>query len=282
MSSTPALPDAPTAVYTARSRPRGFLWGGFSPRAYLDLLRVLVSVQLKSRYRYTLLGFGWMIIGPLTMMFVYAYIFGSLFPINRGAYRLFLLAGLLPWQAFAGGLTGCVTSVINGGRYLKKAPFPSELLPIASVLTAMVNLLVGLTVYAIFLFAIGTDVLSEIHWLLVALFIMAFFLAGLGLLVAALNVLFRDVQHVISFATWLWFFATPVLYSLGQLPEAQQRMLLLANPMATVVVTTRHAVLGGGALPLQTLGIAVAVSLATFALGWIVFRRMQYDLPKYL
>lgn len=269
-------------VYIPSTKPGGFTWGGFSKRAYVDLIRTLVSAQMKIRYKHTAIGFGWAVLNPVLQMFVYAFVFGSIFSTDRANFRLFLLAGLLPWQAFSTGLTTAVHSLIANRDLLKKAPFPSESLPIAAAGSALVNFLIVFVVYLVYLAIRGFPVLSNLHWLIVAILIEAVFLIGLSLLISPFNVYFRDIEQVMQFVVWIWFFLTPIFYPLARLEPFQAKILLALNPMAVVVSTIQNALLRGSAPPLDPLLSASAIAALTMAAGWLIFRRFQYELPKAL
>lgn len=269
-------------IFTPQTKPGGFSWGAFSRRAYLDLIRTLIGAQMKIRYKYTAIGFGWAILNPVLQMFVYAFVFGSIFSADRANFRLFLLAGLLPWQAFSSGLTTSVHSLIVDRDLLKKAPFPSEALPISAVGSALVNLLIVFAIYVVYLGFRGFPILSQMHWIVVALVIQTVFLVGLALLISPFNVYFRDVEQFIQFAVWIWFFLTPIFYPLSRLEPLQAKILLGLNPMAVVVTTIQDALLRGNAPPMDPIISASTIAVATATLGWFVFRRFQYELPKAL
>ncbi len=278
-----AVSDQLTRVFTPKSRPNRFEWTGFSPRSYVDLLRALVSAQVKVRYRNSALGFGWAVLNPLIQMLVYSFVFGSIFGSgDRANFRLYLLAGLLPWQAFSSGLTTSVKSLVVGRDLLKKAPFPSETLPLASALTALVNSLIIMVVLFVFLIVGDFPVLANLHWVFIALAIEVVFLCGLSLLLAPLNVYFRDVEHFVLFLVWIWFFLTPVVYPLSKLEAFQAKVILALNPMAVVVTTIQNALLRGQPPGWEPLATAGGLSLGVLALGWWVFKKLQYELPKAL
>jgi lipopolysaccharide transport system permease protein len=278
MSAEPAV----EAVYTPRSRPRGFTFGGFSPRSYWDLLVALVSSQVKVKYRYTFIGLGWALVNPLLLMFVYGYVFGEIFSVERANYRLFLLAGLLPWQAFSGAVSNAVGSLVSESDLLKKAPFPSELLPMASVLSAMISFFIVFVVYAGFLATRGYDVIGNAHWLILAIAIQTAFLMGISLALSCLNVFFRDLEQLTSFAVWMLFFLTPIIYPLSRLGADRAGIVMHLNPMAVVVTTIQNALLKGHGPPTTPLLSAMAISAAVLGIGWMIFRRYQYELPKVL
>lgn len=267
-------------TYTPSSRPKGFTWGGFSPRAYIDLLRALVGSQMKIRYHHSVVGFGWMFINPILQMVVYAYIFGSILGSQRGSFRLLLLAGILPWRLFSDGVTAAVRTVTTNGNLLKKAPFPSELLPISAVGTAFINFIIVFVVYIAYLGLSGDLVYSALHWVLIALAIEVTFLVGLSLALSCLNAFFRDIEQLMSFLIWIWFFLTPIVYPVGRLGEAEAKVVLGLNPMAGVITTIQQSLLQGGTPPAEPLVAASIFALAFLGAGWWLFRRFQYELPK--
>lgn len=272
-----------TRVFTPKSRPNRFAWTGFSWRSYFDLLRALVSAQIKVRYRNSALGFGWAVLNPLIQMVVYSFVFGSIFGGgDRANFRLILLSGLLPWQAFSSGLTTSVKSLVVGRDLLKKAPFPSETLPLAAALTALVNSMIIMLVLLVFLIIGGFPVLGNLHWVVLALAIEVVFLCGLSLFLAPLNVYFRDVEHFVLFLVWIWFFLTPIVYPLARLEPFQAKLILALNPMAVVVTTIQNALLRGQPPGWEPLLSAGGLSLFVLGVGWWVFRRLQYELPKAL
>lgn len=267
-------------TYTPDSRPAGFSWGGFSPRAYRDLLFSLVSAQMKTRYRFTSIGLGWAVVNPIVMMFVYAFVFGAIFGVDRASYKLFLLAGLLPWQSFSSGLSSSVRSYVTSSDLLRKVPFPSEVVPLASVASAMLNFCIIFSIYLVYMGVTGYDVLGSIHWVVVAVALEILFLTGLSLLLSCWNVFARDVEQIVVFGISVWFFLTPIVYPLARLSGGQEQALLYGNPMAVVVTTIQNAVLRGLAPPLGPLVFSYLISFAILAAGWLVYRRVKYELPK--
>lgn len=267
-------------IYRPESRPAGFSWGGFSPRAYRDLLISLVSAEMKTRYRFTSIGIGWAVVNPIVMMFVYAFIFGAIFGVDRASYKLFLLAGLLPWQSFSSGLSSSVRSYVTGSDLLRKVSFPSEVVPLASVVSAMLSFCIIFSIYLVYMGVAGYDVLGSIQWVLVAVVLEILFLTGLSLLLSCWNVFVRDVGQIVVFGISVWFFLTPIVYPLARLSDGQTRAILYSNPMAVVVTTIQNAVLRGLAPPLGPLAFSFLLSFLILLGGWFVYRRVKYELPK--
>ncbi|HEU4481081.1 MAG TPA: ABC transporter permease [Actinomycetota bacterium] len=267
-------------VYTPSTRARGFAWGGFSPRAYWDLTRGLIEAQIKVRFRRSVLGLAWFALNPLLFMALYAFVFGAIFTTERANYRLFLLAGLFPWQAMTAGVAASLKSLLMGTDLLKKAQFPSAILPLTTAGASMINLLMVLVVYAVYMTLRGFPVLTHVHWLLVAFLLQTLLLVGLSFLLGSLNVFFRDLEQIVGFMIWIWFFLTPIIFPLNRVYGDNGRWIEFLNPMAPIVQTYQKAFLGTGAPPYKPLLASLAVSLTMIVLGWRLLRRWQFEFAK--
>ncbi len=267
-------------TYTPASRPKGFSWTGFSLRAYWDLLIGLVQAQMKVRFHRSFLGLGWFVLSPLLFMLLYAFVFGAIFSQERADYKLFLLAGLFPWQAMTAGVAASLRSLIMGVDLLKKAPFPSEVLPISTALASIANLVVVMVVYTAYLAIRGFPVLGNIHWVVMAMIVQTLLLIGLALLLGSLNLFFRDVEQAVGFLIWIWFFVTPILFPLGRVYGEKADLILYLNPMAPIISTYQKALLTSEAPPGKPLLAAFLMSVTFVVAGFWVVRRWHYDFPK--
>jgi len=225
---------------------------------YRELLWVLAMRDIRVRYKQTALGVAWALLQPLLTMVTFTIFFGVLakVPSDGVPYPLFVLVALLPWQLFAHALTQASGSVVAEQRLITKVYFPRLLLPLASVLSGLIDFAIA------FLLVVGLMVWyrAPLTWSLLAvpllvLFALATALA-VGVWLAALNVQFRDVRYALPFLTQLWMFATPVAYSSTLVP-ASIRPLYGLNPLAGVVegFVTPTALPVAGAL---AVGILVA------------------------
>jgi lipopolysaccharide transport system permease protein len=272
--------DQPVVTYSPTTRQKGFSFGGTSAAAYRGLFRQLISTQLKARYQFTSFGLGWAVINPILMMLVYAFVFGAVFGVDRASYKLFLLAGLIPWQGFSAGLSTAVRSFVGGSDLLRKVPFPSEILPLASAGTALFNTILVFAAYLVYMAIRGFPVLSNLHWVVLALLLEAVFLAGLSVLLATLNAFARDVEQIVTFGVAIWFFLTPIIYPLARLSDTQADLILFGNPMAVVVSTIQNALIRDQAPAFKPFLVASFLTAAVCLAAWQVFRRAQYELPK--
>lgn len=243
---------------------------------YRELLYFLVWRDLKVRYKQTLLGAAWAIIQPFFTMVVFSLFFGRLakIPSDGIPYPIFAYAALVPWTFFAHGLSHASTSVVGSGNLVKKVYFPRLVIPIAAVLSGLVDLglafVVLLGMMAYFGMALSLKVLTLPLFLLLA-FVTAL---GVALWLAALNVLYRDVRYVVPFLTQLWLFSTPIAYPSSLLPEPWRTVYGL-NPMAGVVEGFRWGLLGVETAPGSIIVVSSLAAVALLVGGALYFRRLE-------
>jgi lipopolysaccharide transport system permease protein len=243
---------------------------------YRELLYFLVWRDIKVRYKQTALGAAWAILQPVMTMAVFSLFFGRLakVPSDGIPYPVFVYAALLPWQLFAYALSESANSLVGSQNLIKKVYFPRLLIPLASVLSGLVDFAIAFVALMVLMAYYGIRPTSAIAVL--PLFILLTVAAALsvGLWLSALNVQFRDVRYTIPFLTQFWMFATPVAYPSSLVPE-KWRILLGLNPMAGVVDGFRWALLGKARNPGQLLWVSVAAVVVLLIGGITYFRRME-------
>jgi lipopolysaccharide transport system permease protein len=241
-----------------------------------ELLYFLVLRSLKLRYKQTVLGAAWAVLQPLLTMAVFSVVFGRLARLGSDGlpYPVFALAALVPWTYFANALTQAGNSLVDQHQLLTKVYFPRLLLPLASVIAGLLDFAIA---FALFLVVLAWYGIAPSPRLLAApvfgLIAAAAALAP-GVWLAALNVRYRDVRHVIPFLVQIWLFATPVAYSSGLVPARWQPLYAL-NPMAGVVNGFRWMIAPNAALPGAGLAVGVAAAAALLTAGLYFFRRME-------
>lgn len=243
--------------------------------SYRELLMSFTIRDIKIRYKQTALGFLWVIIQPLFMVFIFSFFFGGLakIPSDGIPYPLFVLAGLLPWTLFAEGLTRSTTSMITNAQIMTKVYFPRLIMPISGILSPLVDFIVSLFLLAIFMVYYG--VIPTLNVVFLPLFILLAIVTslGVGLWLSALNVKYRDFQYTVPFIIQLWMFASPVVYPASLLPQSM-RFLYGLNPMAGVIEGFRWALLGTempGIMILVSTGVVILLLIS----GMFYFRRME-------
>lgn len=263
---------------TVIAPPRGFspinvreLW------AYRELFGFLVWRDVSVRYKQSVLGILWAVLTPVITMVIFTIIFGKVAKIPTGGvpYPIFSYAGLLPWLFFAQSLQKATASMVAERNLLTKVYFPRLIVPMAATLAPLVDFLVASTVLVAMM--AYYHVIPTVHTLyLVPLCVLWAWLTavGVGTLLSAWNVYFRDVGQMIPFVIQVWMYASPVVYPASLFPEKWQWVYAL-NPMVGVIEGFRWALLGQGSPPGPLVAVSVAISLLFFVIGIFAFRRME-------
>jgi lipopolysaccharide transport system permease protein len=243
---------------------------------YRELLYFLIWRDVKVRYKQTVLGAAWAIIQPFFTMVVFSLFFGKLakIPSDGIPYPIFSYAALVPWTFFANGLGKASTSIVGSSSLIKKIYFPRLAMPIASVLSGVVDFVLAFAVLIGMMFYYGLVPTVNIIWLPLLLGLSFMTSLGVALWLSAMNVQFRDVQYIIPFLTQFWLFATPVAYPSSLLSEPW-RTLYGINPMVGVVEGFRWALLGTRTAPGPIIIVSSLVALLLLVSGAFYFRRME-------
>lgn len=257
---------------------------------YLDLFRYrelfasLFRRDLRAKYKGSVLGLAWSLAHPVVLMLVYLLVFSVLLKIQPADayehYWLFLLSGLPLWVFFATSLQSASRSLLENANLIRKVRFPRQLVPLSMVATQLVGLAVMLAIVVALSLAYVPEARDTV-WLALPLAALAVCLvAGLGLAVASLNAIYRDVEHLVAALLLPWFFLTPVLYSLESIPGVSDHPRLVdlihwANPLTPAMEAIRDP-LFFGELPAagDVLYLAVA-AVASLVLGAFVFSRVD-------
>jgi lipopolysaccharide transport system permease protein len=244
---------------------------------YRELLFFLSWRDIKVRYKQTLLGVAWAVLQPLATAAAFAVFLGRVAaaPGARVPYALFALAGLLPWTFFASAVASAGQSVVGNQNLITKVYFPRLLIPLGAVGACLVDLLIGFALLVVLLFAFGQPFGWQLLLTPLLMLDVAVAAVGVGTLLAALTVSYRDFRHIIPFMIQFWMFVTPSIYLQddGAFPE-RWRFLLPLNPLYGLVQNFRLAALGEP-LDLGTLGLSTAVSLGLLLVGVIYYRRVE-------
>ncbi|HEX5613576.1 MAG TPA: ABC transporter permease [Acidimicrobiia bacterium] len=215
---------------------------------YRELLVGLIRKDLKVRYKSSALGFAWSLVNPLLYLVIFYVAFQVVLKAGIPQFPIWLLSGLLVWNLFSVGLTAATGSVTANAEIVKKVAFPREILPLAAVGAALVHFLLQASVLAVALLAYRHDVAwGYLPLLPLGLFAVLVFAAGLGMLLAAINVRLRDTEHFVELALLAWFWFTPIIYP--YMTVGNQRAengflvgLYTANPITPIVVTFQRTI----------------------------------------
>jgi lipopolysaccharide transport system permease protein len=241
-----------------------------------ELVAFLVWRDVKLRYRQTALGAAWAILQPVLTMLVFSVFFGRLagVPSDGVPYAVFSFAALVPWTLFSFGLTQATNSVVGSQQLITKVYFPRIAIPIAAVLSGVVDFLLASVVLFAMLPAFGIRLNAHVLWL-PGFAGLAFLAAlGAGLWLSALNVRYRDVRYAVPFLIQFWLFATPIAYP-GSLLSEPWRTMYGINPMAGVVEGFRWALFGSAHVSTGMMALSVGMTLVMLASGAAYFQRVE-------
>lgn len=243
---------------------------------YRDLLKFFVLRDIRVRYRQTLLGAAWVLLQPLLTMAILAVVFGRLIGIETGGipYPLFALAGLVLWMYFAQALTAASTSFIKDTGLVEKVYFPRLVMPLSATISGLVDLAIGAAMLIALLPIFGIWPGPRALLCIPIALLVVLLAAGLGAMVAALAVRFRDINYLVPFALQLGLFATPIAYPLSLVPERWQPLMGL-NPMAGFVAAFRWSLMDTQANPWPAFAVSAATTCALLLAGLLVFRRLE-------
>jgi lipopolysaccharide transport system permease protein len=248
----------------------GTLW------QYRELLYFLIWRDVKVRYKQTIIGMAWVVLQPVLTMIVFTLVFGRFakIPSDGMPYPVFIFAALLPWNLFASSLGRGGDSVVQHANLISKVYFPRLVLPIAGVISPMIDFCVAFVVLIAMM--AGYGIAPGAGVLALPLFVLLAMLTALAvsLWTSALNVRYRDVGHAIPFLIQLWMFASPVAYPVSIVPE-RWRLLYSLNPMAGVIEGFRWALLGKENFDAQVAAVSACAVVMLLVPAAIYFRKTE-------
>jgi ABC-2 type transport system permease protein len=253
-------------------------------RRFLHLAWTLAVTDFKLRFFGSVLGYLWQLLRPLMLFGVLLLVFTEFLPLAKNVrhYDVTLLEGIVMFTFFADATLGSVSSLVDRESLVRKIHFPRMVVPVAVVLTAFFNFMLNLLV--VMVFALATGVEPRLSWLELPLLVglLAVFVLGVGMLLSALYIRFRDVRPIWEVVAQALFYASPVIYVIEKIHQTHPswEKFVMCNPLAVILVQTRHAVIdphapsasyaiGGGA----RLAIPIGIAVLTFVVGFWLFNR---------
>jgi lipopolysaccharide transport system permease protein len=244
-----------------------------------EVLLAFASRDLKVKYKQTGLGALWALIQPLTFVIIFTFAFrGRANLSTTHPYGAFLLSAFVPWSFLQTAVTFGSGALLSDAMLLRKVYFPRELPILGAVVASTLDLAIAMSALAVIGPLFG--VTFSIAWILlpvVAVPLVAI-ASGVSLALGALNVYYRDVRYAIPFALQAWLFSSPVLYPLTTVGHGWRWLYIVLNPAAGVLDSFSRIIVSGALPDLAVFGIACVTSLATFGLGYAVFRSLEADM----
>jgi len=243
---------------------------------YRELLYFMVWRDIKVRYKQAVLGIAWAVLMPVINIVIFTFVFGVLFHQNDSTpnYPLLSAVGLLPWGLFNGALTRCSVSLVANTHLITKVYFPRLIIPVASVLAGLVDFGVSALIVLCLMLFYHTPFTWSLLWLLPLTLLVIVTSLSVGLWLAALNVQYRDVTHIVPFLAQAWMYASPVAYSAGLVTGRITTIVYGLNPMAGVIQGFRWAIMGSSP-PGVLFVVAIIMVTILFVSGLYYFRRME-------
>ena len=244
--------------------------------AYRSMIQSLVHKDLRGRYQASVLGFLWTFIVPLCQLGVYTVVFQYILHRNDiDKFYLYLFVGLIPWNFFSACLTGGSSCIIQQQSMVNKIYFPREVVPVAYVTSSFVNMLYcEVVVIAVALFS---GVPFSIPGLLCLPLVMAveyIFALGVTLIMSAVDVYFRDLEHILGIIAMAWMFMTPIMYSIDGMSDKVQTLFRL-NPMTGIVQAYRDILYSGKVPDFANLAISFGTGVVLLLIGFVVFGKLK-------
>ena len=264
--------EKPVAIYDSATRPSPFTDELVQLFRYRDLVRELVSRDIKARYKRSALGLGWTMLHPLLSMMVLTLVFSNVFRFSVDNYAVYILCGLVLWNFFSTTTTHAMTQMTWGGGLLSRIYLPKAVFAASSIGTGLVNLALALVPLLVIAVLSGVS----LHWSLLvlpgAVALTAMFALGVGLLLSALGVYYTDVINMYEIILTLWMYLTPIIYPIEILPSGVRAVVEL-NPMYYFLELFRAPIYAGVVPPGDVWLKALLLATGMMILGWWYFTR---------
>lgn len=243
--------------------------------SYRQMIFSLVKRDLRGRYKGSVFGFLWTFLNPLLQLVVYTFVFSFLLKNNIENYYLFLFVALIPWLFFSTAITGGAGCVLHQSGLVTKIYFPREVLPIAHVTSAFINMLYSfIVVFAVLLISRVPINPVALLYLPIVMLVEYFLALGIGMLAAAFTVYFRDLEFILGIFMMAWQYLTPVMYAVDIVPERLMGLFMI-NPMTPIIIAFRDILYYAKAPDLSTLLLAAGMGIAFMIVGFFAFGKLK-------
>lgn len=250
---------------------------------YRELLWNLAHREISQRYKQSVLGYAWVILNPLFQLIVMSFVFSTILKVpSLGApFIIFLSVALLPWNLFTSGLTSAANVLVSNSSLITKIYFPREILVYATIIAKIVDFFYSCLVLVFFFVIFKVVITPAILWVIPIFIIQLIFMAGISLILSAFNLFYRDIQYLLNLILLLWMYVTPIMYPVEIIP-AKFRFVFSLNPMSVIVNAYREVLIGQGRPNLNSLSIALIMSIVVFVIGFYIFKKLEKSFADYV
>ena len=245
-------------------------------KKYQPLLNELIARDIKTKYRRSLLGVLWTILNPLLMMVVLSVVFSNLFRFDIEYFPVYLLSGQLIFNFFSESTTNAMSAIIANGPFIKKIYVTKYMFVLSRIFSSTINLLASFTALICVMLVMRVRLHYTVLLSWIPLGLIVFFSLGVGLILAAITVKFRDIMHLYSVFTTALMYLTPVIYPMSILPEWLEKIVLL-NPITNILMMFRNLMIYGALPTVLSLILGIAEVIVVLILGVYVFYKNQDD-----
>jgi len=242
---------------------------------YREFLYTNVKKDIRGKYKASFLGVLWSFINPLLQVVVYAIVFPYIMRIQTPNYLIFLICGIIPWTWFVNSLSGGTTTITSNAGLIKKVYFPREILPISVVTSGLVNFLISCIIILLFTIFGGVGISWHIVFLPLIVIVQYIISLALMFLLGAFNVYVKDVEYMVAFILNLFFYATPILYSVDMFSGSKLIWIFKLNPMAHFVDAYRDIFLYHKIPNTTNLFLLLGIGLLLLVVCYSVFKKLE-------
>ena len=246
---------------------------------YREMLKGMVKRDLRTRYKGSALGFLWTYVNPLLQLIVFSVVFSTILRMNVDKYPMFLFVTLLPWLFFATSTQNGTGLIMDHSNLVKKVYFPRVILPLATTTAGLINLALSFLVAFVALILFDIPLTGSLIALPLVMLVQFIFTLGFVFILSALNVYYRDIEHLWSNLVMAWFYLTPIIYPLDMVP-AKFLSIFFINPMAVFTLAYRDILYRGIFPNFILLGNLLVISLLILIFGYLVYKRLERDFAE--
>lgn len=246
---------------------------------YREMLNNMVRKDLRTRYKGSILGFLWTFINPLLQLIVYSIVFSTIMRVDVENYPMFLFVTLLPWIFFQTSMQVGAGSIIANKDLVKKIYFPRGVIPIAVVSSGLMNLLFGFVVVIPCLFIFKIYLNFSVIALPLVILVEYIITLGIAILFSALNVYFRDLEHILGIVTMAWTYLTPIFFPVEMVPKGYLTLFFL-NPMTPIINSYRDILYYGRFPDFEILILSAMIGMLILIFSYNVFKKLERNFAE--
>ena len=249
---------------------------------YIELLKQLVLKDIKLKYRRSYLGYIWSILNPLLMMIVLTVVFSNLFKFDIPNFSAYLLTGQLIFGFVSEATSSSVTAIVHNASLIKKTYVPKYIFVLSKITSSLVNMLFAMIALILVMIFTQVEITLNVLWVPIIFLELYIFSLGLGLILSASTVFFRDIQYLWGVFTSIWMYLTPIIYPVSIISQEYRWWYDNLNPMVNYVEQFRNVILNGQSLSMESLSQGFIISIILLLVGIWFFNRKENEFILYI